>query len=109
MKTLAEIIENLKISLYDDLFNRYLILVSAALFVADFLVWQYVIVRGEIFVYTAFGYYPLQLLSIIFILHLILSAYSYKKDKHVSNLLLGFLGFYTFLILIVEILYIIHQ
>jgi len=93
----------------DDLFQRYVILTTLASSLIIYYIWHYIIIPKEIFVYSAFGYYPIQVFSIIGVLHIVISLYGYNKDKLISYLLMSALLFYTILIMIIEIGYLIHS
>ncbi|MFA7243789.1 MAG: hypothetical protein WC080_00655 [Patescibacteria group bacterium] len=98
--------ENIKNCLWNDLFNRYFVIVAAVSGIIEYFIWTKGITDNGIFVYTRLNYYPIQLLLVILILHLILSIYSYKKDEHISHLLLGALPFYSIFIFVLEMFYI---
>lgn len=99
-------IETTKNCLWDDLYNRYFVVFTVIVGLIEYVVWSQAIVGGGIFVYTRLSYYPVQLLIVIFILHLILSIYSFRKDEHISHLLLGALPVLAIFVLILEIFYI---
>lgn len=103
MKSFIEIITD---SIWKDIYNRFFVIFSAILGIIEYVIWTQVIVAGDIFVYTRLTYFPIQLFLVIFILHLFLSIYSYKRDEHISHLLLGALPFYAIFLFILEMFYI---
>lgn len=109
MKIAKDIFNGIKVSLYENILNRYFVLGQIFLLVAVILIWTKIIVAQNIFVYSSTNYFPLQVYIIVLALHLILSVYSYKNDKYISNLLLGASALYIILILILELLYIIYR
>lgn len=94
---------------FDNVFIRYALLLTILFSVISYYLWTNIIVGREIFVYTSFGYYPLQVFAIIAVLHLFLSLYAYVKDKTISYLLMGSLLFLSTIILITIAGYIIHS
>jgi hypothetical protein len=109
MKTAKDILNDITDSLYTNVLNRYFVIGQIALFSVAILIWMKIIVAKNIFVYSSTNYFPLQIFVIVLILHIILSVYSYKNDKYISNLLLGASVLYILLILILESLYIIYR
>lgn len=94
---------------FDNQFIRYSLLLVIIVTLLNYYLWQRVILVREIFVYTSFGYYPLQVFAIIGVLHLFLSVYAYNKDKAISHLLIGSLLFQSIILLITIAGYIIHS
>jgi len=109
MKTAKDILSEIKASLYENILNRYFVISQIVLFVITFAIWKKIIVVQNIFIYSPTNYYPLQVFSVVFVLHIVLSVYSYKNDKYISSLLLGAITLYLLLILILEFLYIIYR
>jgi len=104
-----KIIENIKEAIWTDKINRNFLLSTILLFVINLQIWQKIIYKNEVFVYTVIKYYPLQIFVIVFILHLIMSIYSYEKDEKISHLFLGFNLFLLVIIFITEMLYIYNK
>lgn len=109
MKTLKNILNDIKISLFDNLLNRYFLATQVVLLCMAILIWLKIIVAQNIFIYSSTSYFPLQVYAVVMIVHLVLSIYSYKKDVYISNLLLGASAFYIMTILVLELLYIINR
>ena len=86
----------------------YVLIISILVFVAEYIVWQELIIKQDVFVYSVLTYFPLELFAIIFVIHVVLATYSFKVEKMISNLLLGFNIFYLYLIFIIEAFYIIN-
>jgi len=109
MKTAKDILKDIQSSLYGNKINRYFVLGQLLLFALTLLIWVKVIVARDIYIYSSTNYFPLQIFVVVFIIHIVLSVYSYKNDKYLSNLLLGASLFYIILIFILEMLYIIYR
>lgn len=109
MNILKRFLSTTQESLIADKINRYLLISQLPMFGISFVVWIYVIERRDIFVYSVTNYFPLQIFCLIFILHLILSIYSYNRDKYISYLLLGATQLYILVIISLEILYILNR
>ena len=109
MKTAKDIYNDIRNSLYDNVLNRYFVLAQVVLFVVVALIWSRVIVSQNVYIYSSTNYFPLQVYVVVVVIHLILSVYSYRNDKYISNLLLGACTFYLVLILILELLYLIYK
>ena len=109
MDYVRETFKNVKKSLFDDRFNYIALIISIIAFLVEFIIWQELIVRKEVFVYSVLAYYPLELFAAIFVIHVVLAISSYKLDKYISNFLLGFGVFYLFLIFIAEVFYIVNK
>lgn len=109
MISIKNTLREIKSSLYDNILNRYLVLIQIVLFVIAILIWMKVLVAQNVFIYSSNNYFPLQIYVVVFFLHLILSVYSYRKDRYISNLLFGASTFYIVLIIVLELLYIIYR
>jgi len=109
MKTAKDILDDLKASLFDNILNRYFLIIQIVLLFVAILIWFKIIVAQNIYIYSSTNYFPLQVYSVVMLVHLILSVYSFKKDVYISNLLLAASTFYIIIILILELLYIIYQ
>ena len=95
----------LKESLYDNEFNRLALLANVAGMAICYLIWTQLIQQKQIEFFTPYGIYPVQLVIVIWMLHLAISVYSYKVDKYISNLLIAAPILYSILIFILEIYY----
>jgi len=109
MNTLKQFLSIIQESLIANKINRYLLISQLVMFGISLVVWIYVIERRDIFVYSVTDYFPLQIFCLIFMLHLILSVYSYNRDKYISYLLLGATQLYILVIISLEIFYILNR
>ena len=100
--------ELIRISLIDNKFNFYALVISILVFVIEYIVWQDMIIKQDVFVYSVLTYFPLELFAIFFVIHVILAVYSFRVEKMISNLLLGFNVFFLYLIFIIEAFYLIN-
>lgn len=82
---------------------------SVFIFVSSYMIWLYVIERGDYFVYTVIGYFPLQLLSVVFLIHFLISIYAYNKEKNITYLACGSLLFFSLLTITIELMYIVNH
>lgn len=92
-------------AIYLDSFNRWAVIAGLALALVNYLIWHMLGGKESFSVYSPYGYYPLQMLAIVWLLHLIIAVYSYKIDKKISYLLTSALTFYALLIIVLEIYY----
>ena len=99
----------LKGALYDDMIDRYLLLVSVLLVVIDYTIWQAFFTGEAIYVLLRISIYPIKYLAIILVLNTFLSVVAHEKDKEVGYLLLIGNIIVGILILILEIFYLVHM
>lgn len=109
MKFIKSIYQETKSSLYTDKVNLYMLIFQIVAFSVTYIIWNLVIEKRDIFIYTKTSYYPLQIFAFIFVIHLFLSVYSYKNDKHISHILLGASSFLMLIIITIEFLYILNR
>jgi hypothetical protein len=83
--------------------------ITIVLAVIAYIVWKRSITDNQIYVFTVLNYYPIQILLLIFIVHLALSIYAYKNDKNISYLLNGSVVFFAALILLMEVFYLFNR
>ena len=95
-------------ALIKNKFNFYALVISILVFVTEYIVWQEMIVKQDVFVYSVLTYFPLELFAIVFVIHVILAVYSFRVERMISNLLLGFNIFFLYLIFIIEAFYLIN-
>ena len=109
MNQIKNIFQEIKLTLFDDKANLYMLIFQIVAFTITFIIWNLVIEKRDIFVYTVTNYYPLQFFAFIIVIHLFLSVYSYKKDKQISHVLLGASSFLMLIIITIEFLYILNR
>ena len=109
MNTIKNIFQEIKSTLFDDRANLYMLLFQIVAFAITFTIWNLVIEKRDIFIYTVTNYFPLQIFAIIIIIHLFLAVYSYKKDRQISHVLLGASTFLMLIIITIEFLYILNR
>ena len=90
---------------FTDKVAVYELSITAVLALVAFIIWKSSISDNQIYVFTILNYYPIQILLLIFVVHLVLSVYAYKNDKNIAYLLGGSTVFYASLILLMEIFY----
>ena len=93
-------------SCYLDEYNRLALLGSVGIFLISYIFW-YRLSSTESFqyFYSPYSYYPLEMYTMVFVLHLIIIVNSYKLDKSISHLLSSSLVFFSILLLILEAYY----
>ena len=89
--------------------NLILLVITAIIYLAVFLIWHYSLRYQDIYIFSLSGVYPIRLLTIVVILNLILSYASYEKEKEITPLLLGANVFLSTLILVLEIFYLVNS
>lgn len=109
MNTIKTIYTETKSSLFDYRPNFGMVVFQVVAFIISLLVWIKVIEQNNIFVYSVTNYFPLQVFLLIFLIHITLSVYAYKKDKNISILLLGASTFYIIIVITIESLYLIYK
>ena len=102
---------------YNDFLKQYLsdtvieieLSITIVLAIIAYIIWKSSISDNQIYVFTVLNYYPIQILLLIFIVHLVLSIYAYKNDKNISYLLNGSVVFFSALILLMEVFYLANR
>jgi hypothetical protein len=99
---------DLKEALIDDRINLVFTILSVIIYLIVFLIWHYSLRQKDMFIFSINGIYPVRFLTIILPLNYFLGILSYRKDKEISYLLLGAGLFIAFLLLVLEIFYLIN-
>lgn len=105
---LIDIFKILKEALWEDRVDRYLFLLSLLLFTISFTLWHFLIAPRNLMIYSRFNIYPLRLLSIILILNTLLAVFSVRKEKEISYLLFIANCICAFLVVVLEIFYLLN-
>ncbi len=104
----SEIFNLIKKSLYLDKPNLVFVVSSVLLWIIAYSLWVFVILKKGIYLYATLSYGPHIYVLIIFILHLIISVYSYEKDEKISHLFLGSSTFFNFMTVVLLLVYMIN-
>ncbi len=99
MKAIAK---KIKECFYEDKINMYSLLILFFISILDYIIWRYLSGKEEFFFYTPYDYFPLEILFVIFVMHVFISYNSYKLNKYISNMLMASVVFYSILILAIE-------
>jgi len=102
------VINLIKKALIADKPNLIFVISSIVLWIVAYSLWVFVIPVKNIFLYTPLSYGPHIYVLVIFVLHLIVSIYSYDKDSKISHLLLGSVAFFNFMTVVLLLVYIIN-
>lgn len=100
--------KNLKEIFYNNTLNSVLLIITAVIYMAVFLIWHFSLRYQDIYIFSLNGVYPIRLLTIIITLNTILGVFSYDKEKEITPLLFGANVFISSLILILEIFYLVN-
>lgn len=109
MNLTKNIFNEIKLSLFNNRTNLCMLIFQIVAFAITFAVWNMVIEKKDIYIYTVTNYFPLQIFAFIMVIHLFLSVYSYGRDKHISYVLLGASSFLMLIIITIEFLYILNR
>jgi hypothetical protein len=94
---------------FTDIVIIYELSITVILAIVAYVIWKSSISDNQIYVFTVLNYYPIQILLLIFVIHLILSLYAYRNDKYISYLLGGSTVFFAALILLMEVFYLANK
>lgn len=106
---LRDTLTKVKSSFGQDILNRNLLVTTILFALFDWSIWHFFLTSPELFIYTGFGLYPVEFLAIILIINTFMSFFAYDKEKEISYLLMSSNIFISFLILALEIFYLIHS
>jgi len=102
---ILDIVNLIKKALVSDKPNLAFVVSSIVLWIIAYSLWVFIILRNNIFLYTPLSYGPHIYVLVIFVLHLIVSIYSYDKDAKISHLLLGSAAFFNFMTVVLLLIY----
>jgi|GEM_PF-901002 len=105
MQTIKQFFTLLKNTLYDDIVDRYLFILTLALFFLDYLIWHFAFPGRQIFILLKANLYPVKLLLVILIINTFLAIAAHNREKEVGYLLFMSSVFCSLLILILEFYY----